>query len=48
MTAEEFAQRARESALASAAAQGFSPTVSDPDAVRLLRTLLRGGEHART
>lgn len=42
MTAEEFAQRAREAALASAAAQGFSPTVSDHDALRELRALLRG------
>lgn len=42
MTADEFAKRAREAARKSAVAQGHSETVSDPEALRLLRVLLRG------
>lgn len=42
MTAEEFAERARENARKSAVAQGIPKTVTDPAALRLLRTLLRG------
>lgn len=46
MTAAEFTARAREAARRSRVAQGFSETVTDPDALRLLRVLLRsGGEH---
>lgn len=41
MTADEFAERAREAARKSAVAQGLPETVSDPEALRLLRVLLR-------
>lgn len=41
MTDEEFTKRARENALDSAGKQGFPQTVSDPEALRLLRVLLR-------
>ncbi|MDJ0396779.1 hypothetical protein QMK17_26185 [Rhodococcus sp. G-MC3] len=47
MTADEFAERARETALRSASEQGLPETVSDPSAIRLLRVLLNGGAHAR-
>lgn len=46
MTADEFAACARAAASKSALAQGFSETVTDPEALRLLRGLLRGGDHA--
>lgn len=47
MTPDEFAKAARESARQSAKAQGFSETVTDPQALRLLRVLLNsGGRHA--
>ena len=42
MTPDEFAERAREAARRSAAEQGLSETVTDPEALRLLRVLLRG------
>jgi hypothetical protein len=48
MTADEFAERAREAARRSAAEQGLPETVTDPSAVRLLRVLVNGGVHANT
>lgn len=42
MTADEFARHAREAARKSAVSQGLPETVSDPEALRLLRVLLRG------
>ncbi|SNS50792.1 hypothetical protein SAMN05421642_10360 [Rhodococcoides kyotonense] len=42
MTADEFSERARQSARKSAVEQGVPETVTDPTALRLLRALLRG------
>ncbi|SFA61494.1 hypothetical protein SAMN05444374_1186 [Rhodococcoides kroppenstedtii] len=48
MTAEEFAERAREDARRSAVEQGLPETVTDAGAIRLLRALVNGGVHANT
>lgn len=48
MTADEFAERARDAARRSASEQGLPETVTDASAVRLLRALVNGGVHANT